>query len=383
LTRPLKVVACREELNGSRDGGCARLLKIHGCARRASDNPGRYRRFIVAKRSDINNWIGDQFHEPVRVEVRSILQQKLCFFIGLSGQDFNLQAAYVAASLLGVPFPINPFRVLFSEPRIGSSQQAILKAVYSQEGYLADADEIDRKAALPLYAKPLLGSLYLLSLIRKLGLFLARGGGDMDAWQRALAEQWLIDVETCVCARYDSIVDLNERWRQLALELPHFISRFLCLYRRQETPLALTTYEALSHGDLERMTGDPNLPHLNIHWLLLAIALMAEGRNRGFWVIGLPTGEGGEHGQMIIGLPARTIRLFIIGDPVGLARLEKSGFVEPGSATNLLVIYPRGSLPPGRRRSPQRASLPRSTVSRDIPEVALIDVLLTSHNIMQ
>src|SRR2546428_9857154 len=87
------------------------------------------------------------------------------------------------------------------------------------------------------------------------------------------------------------------------------------------------------------MTGDPTVPLQNIHWLLLAIALMAEGRNRGFWVLGRPTGEGGEHGQLMIGPPVRTIRLFLISDPVGLARLVKSGFMDPGTATNVLVVY--------------------------------------------
>ena len=374
-TRALKIVACNEELDGSRDGGSARLLKIHGCARKASDDPDKYRPFLVTKRSQINAWSKDKVHEPMRVHVEALLREKPAFFIGLSGQDFNLQAEYVTASLERRPFPVCPTRVLFSEPRITASQQAILKAIYTDAEYRAHPDEIDGRAALPLYAKPLLGSLYLLTLRKKLELFLARGAGDMEAWQRTLVTNWLAEIEQGLCTRYDAIADLNERWRQLAREVPRSITRFLCLYRREELPRTPDAYEALCPNDLEHMAIDPGLPLSNTHWLVLTIALITAGHNRGLWSVSLLTTEGGERGQLIIIISGRAIRVFVLRDPVGLAQLEMQGFVDPSDANDVLIVYPRHPTPSRRRRSPRRGSLPARRAAADVAQVGLNDLL--------
>ena len=379
-TRTLNVVACNDELDGSRDGGSARLLKIHGCARKASDNPDKYRKFMVCKRSQISNWIRGDLHAPIRTEVGALLREKPAFFIGLSGQDFNLQAECVTASLQREPFPANPARALFSGPRITSSQQTILKAIYGGQEYLAHADEIDGKAALPLYAKPLLGSLYLLALRKKLEHFLARGACDMAEWQRTLVANWLVELENTLCARYDAIADSRERWRQLAHEIPRTVTRFLSLYRRGEISRTPDAYEALSVNDLAGMTNDPSLPLSNTHWLLFAMALFSAGQGHGLWKIRILTTGAGEQGQLNIAVSGRSIRLFVLWDPVCLLQLVVRRFVDPSHADDVLIVYPRHATPRRRRRSPRRASLPARPAPADPVELGLNDILDRASN---
>jgi hypothetical protein len=57
------VVACNAEIPGSNNGS-ARILKIHGCARKALAQPDKYREFLVATKTQINRWSHEQSKKP-------------------------------------------------------------------------------------------------------------------------------------------------------------------------------------------------------------------------------------------------------------------------------------------------------------------------------
>jgi hypothetical protein len=100
----IRIVARNEEVSGSHDAG-ARLLKIHGGARKAPQDPATYRVFLVAGKTHLNQWKTGELRRPFRELVGAILREKFALFIGLSGQDHNLQEACIAASLGRESFP--------------------------------------------------------------------------------------------------------------------------------------------------------------------------------------------------------------------------------------------------------------------------------------
>src|SRR4029077_12322583 len=95
LPPPLEVVACNPELQRQCLG--ALFLKIHGCAKRMVDDPDLYRPHMVATRTDITEWDQLALFQPFKEKVRAILRERPAIFVGLSGQDFNLQALWVTA----------------------------------------------------------------------------------------------------------------------------------------------------------------------------------------------------------------------------------------------------------------------------------------------
>lgn len=84
--------------------------------------------------------------------------------------------------------------------------------------------------------KPVLASLYLLGLEGKSQILLHNVPTDFTSVHRALVELAIARIEKSLCERYDKIADPSTRWRQLADEIPSIVSRFLCIYRRQEMP---------------------------------------------------------------------------------------------------------------------------------------------------
>jgi hypothetical protein len=366
----IRIVACTAELAGSDDPGGARLLKIHGCARKALGNPATYKGFLVATKTHITRWCDSDLQRPFRELANTILREKFAFFIGLSGQDHNLQVA-CAAAFIGGKFPLGPSRVLFAKPAITAPEHGILKAIY--QGYLDHANQIDARAALPLYAKPLLGSLYLLSLEKKISIFVNGAPSDFSSVHRSLVEHATRFIEQLLCARYDGIADPNTRWRRFADEVPSFISRFLRVYRHQEILPTPEACECLSTENPSEMVLNPIVPESDLPWLLLSIALVLEGDRRSLWKATGPSGDGGDYGQLAVSMTGNSVRVFfVIRSGTGLAKLRRQGFVDPGHPQRAVVVYPGERQP---RQSTRRSSPGRRVPGR-APSVEPLEVWL-------
>jgi hypothetical protein len=367
----MRIVARNEEVAGSRDLG-ARLVKVHGCARKALGDPGTFKGFLVVTETHINEFTTIELKRPFRELVQTILREKPALFIGLSGQDHDLQEACIAASLGRTSFPVGQSQVLFAAARITAAHHGILKAIYRQ-GYADHAEEIDKRAALPLNAKPLLGSLYVLGLEGKISALLRAAPVDFTAVHRTLVERAIERLEALLCERYDAIADPNARWRQLADEVPSTVGRFLSIYRRQETPVAPGAYEPFSSQSPSQMAIDPAVAESVLPRLFLAIALFVEGESRLLWEA-KPGTAGGENGQLTVEIDGRSVRVFLInGSGTGLVRLMRHGFID-GDARRAVVVYPSESEPRVARRGSPRRPMPGGPVA-DRLEIWLGDLV--------
>lgn len=354
----IHVVASNDELDAVGTGTQARLLKIHGCARKMLQDPDKYKRYMVATQPEITRWQADPYFDPLKEAARTLLRERAGLFIGLSAQDFNLQVQLASTALHRPPFDINPPRVVFTDTELKDEQKNLLQSIYGEDIYQNHRNEIEGGAALPLYAKPLLGSLYVLTILEKARCLLRLGEAHFDSYCKDLVESGINRFEEFLRARYDAVTDSNERWRKLAQELPTFMARFLSLYRKQEVLSTDEAYESVHSQDIARMELDPNIVQLDYHWLLLALAVLHEGVHRNLWSLEAPAGNEGVHGQMVLAQPRRRSRVFILHDCMfGIGHLIDRGFLEPDNADDVVIVYPHGSEPKQPVRTPRR-SLP-------------------------
>ncbi len=93
--RLLQVVVDPDHLRDP--AGRTRLIKFHGCAIYARDDPGTYRRFLTATRPQITNWPHNPRVDALRTVLRGVATNSRTLMIGLSLQDTNLQDLFAGA----------------------------------------------------------------------------------------------------------------------------------------------------------------------------------------------------------------------------------------------------------------------------------------------
>jgi hypothetical protein len=307
---------------------------------------------MVATHNQITRWSIEPFFKPFVERLRALLRERPSLFVGISGQDFNLQSQCVAASCNGPAVPFPPSRVTFSGT-VGVPQRQILEAVYG-ENYGPHSQAIDTAAALPLYGKPLLGALYVLLVFEKLRVILETSDAQFASdEQRALARTELATLRASICLRFDALGN-NERWRALSQEVPAFIARLLELYRNQRLPANSESYAQIHRLNPSMMALDQNLTGTNLHWLCLALAAFSAVAV-GPWQLLIPTEIDGSDGQLRINGPSGETSLFFASqDITAKARLQRANAIVPGSGRKVLLIYPVGNERKESRRNPAR-----------------------------
>ena len=83
--RLLQVVVDPDHLRDP--AGRTRLIKFHGCAIYARDDPGTYRHFLTATRPQITDWPHNARLDALRTVLRSVATNSRTLMIGLSLQD--------------------------------------------------------------------------------------------------------------------------------------------------------------------------------------------------------------------------------------------------------------------------------------------------------
>ena len=343
-----RVIACVAELDGA--GGAAIIFKVHGCAERSMAEPMKYKKHMIATHHQITRWSIDPLFRPFFEKLRTLLRERPSIFVGISGQDFNLQSQCVAVSCDGPAIGFPPPRVTFSGV-VGVPQREILQAIHG-DNYAPNEAVINSAAALPLYGKPLFGALYVSLLLKKLNIILGAGEAYFDSdEQRALARSGLVTLRDTLCARFDAIA-WADRWRLLATELPAVVARLLELYRNQRLPAGAENYTQLDSQNPEAMSANPNLSSLNLHWLALALATLSAGAV-GAWRLQASTAADGSDGQLRVVTPAEETCIFLSRQGVSAVQeLERTGAIVTGSGRKVLLIYPVGSEPKSLRRHP-------------------------------
>jgi hypothetical protein len=371
-TSTLDVVACNEELSRQGSGRAPRLLKIHGCAKKAVGDSLRYLPFMVATKHQIAMWTG---REPIRDATRALLREGPALFIGLSGQDFNLQMLFVDVRSAGdPPFPPSPVRVAFCAAELSEDHRAILQNVYGDTTFNANADIITKEAAVPLFAKPLLGTLYALGLKEKIACLLKVAESELESFHLEMALAFLDKVEKRMCRHYDAVSETDERWRSLSRELSRSVTRLLSLYRSQQLPPHPEKYEPLSPFNLAEI-GDTSVHRVGqLHWLFVMLSCLLEGEERGFWKLELPFDRDASVGQVIVWQDEEPCRIFLLDRPSRRAHLERAILYPNPASSPFVLMYPSERVPAGPTRFPTRV-LPGAADPDEVVEISLQDLV--------
>ncbi len=352
--RQLDVIAASEDIDGTGVAGRSRLTKIHGCARQTLADPHRYQRYMLATRTDITTWVKKPELAPFRDMVHQLLRERPALFVGLSGQDWNLQAECFATFMTVAPTLAERSRVIFSTPALEHPQKTFLKAMYGAEHYAAHEDQLVKDAALPLYGKPLLGTLYLLTLLLKARKLAERGFSKTEQVWCDFVKQGVKQWQGFLQQRYDAAADPADPhrvWRQLAEELPRVVTRFVTMYRDLTVLASPTAYRALDDRHLGMLETAPNVPELNYHWLLLVLAVLRDGWVKKLWELNLPRGHEARQGQFVLCLSGRVLTVFVVRDGASaLPRMILNDMVDMNQASDVVVVYPSDREP--ARRGP-------------------------------
>ena len=85
---------------------------------------------MIATHYEITTWSMVDVYKPFFEKLRTLLRERPSLFVGISGQDINLQSQFVVASCNGPAVGFPPARVTFSADAIGVPQREILQAVH-------------------------------------------------------------------------------------------------------------------------------------------------------------------------------------------------------------------------------------------------------------
>lgn len=338
-------------------GADPKLTKMHGCARAAHQHAAD-RALLVATDYDIQQWMNDSARKPVRDHVSHVVRCNAVLYVALSGQDFNIQSKHVELGLEveGAYDPDAP-RVLFSAGEVDDTREEVLRAAYGAETYADQYASIREKALVELYAKPLLGGLYVYVLREKL----RASAEGVPAAHKALAHRGVDALTAQVAKGIDRIDDPARRWRHVSDDLARFVGSFVSVYRDGKKVDDRWDYIPLTRHAPAESVLDPRLT--------LLIGILTDGQARDLWTFEF-TPSAAE--QLRIRTPTGdSIPVYVVCD-VWVSPWLPTLADAPTDAP-YLVIHTSGSSGPARAPATPRASMSLRTAPPVTHELYLDD----------
>jgi len=320
------------------------LYKFHGCAVLARHNETTYRPYLIARKSQIDQWRDDH---PVLVQnLINIIRSRATLMIGLSAQDSNIRSAFaVASTVLNWPWPGEFPAIAFSQPYLGNDQLVLLKNVYRDQMTPANRDQVQADSHIPTYAKQLLLALVLKTLSGKFKVLLDRAQGVLPAEERDHLAGGIIALRNVIA---DATPDARYDFVRLLIE--HF-SRLIGIFRNGVVPDDSHRYGALTISPASHIEFDPAIPAGGLQELAVAIATLGIGLQRGLWTVHLGSATDPKSGALEIQTPIRRVRIFFAASVEAELKLFGSGRLSP---TDDGVIIHSKSIIEAKPRSPVR-----------------------------
>lgn len=336
----VRAVAHPDELDGVRP----RIVKIHGCARQALADPGRYGPLIVVTGEQVDSWSEDA--PPFRDAVRTLLRERPLLFLGCSCRDNDIRQVVMLARERTEPFPVDVPRAVFCGDELTEAYASVLSRLHGSSFAGEDATRLRQQALVTLEAKQLLGSLWLSCIVAKARTLL-------DMANASLPEGWtgLLEAEA-----QQHLASLGERleglpeevqWRAVAEDLLPALSRIAAGYSLRRVP-AGRQYVALTSSNLLELD-TPLARQAALHAPLVGLlALSAASREEG-WSLEAPAGPL-SYGQLRLNTGSAGVRVFVLQHSVyDYLSLVESGELDEEDMGDCLMIYAQGPVVDGRR----------------------------------
>ena len=343
----LRILICPEEYR--LPAGHCDLIKFHGCAIRAAEDPDQYRKMLVARKSQITGWVRNPDYAVVVGRLIDIVATRRTLMVGLSAQDADVQEIFSRATTrLAWKWASDPSAVVFAEEKVGPDQVGLLKLVY-REDYFPNREEIVASARLGSYGKPLLLGLVLYVLAEKLMVLVASLDGS------SLSSEDSVELGKGIRVLRDRLgAAVKNDFHKFTVELVQAVAFGLGMFRHGvPPPESSETYEALSGQPMRLTQAEPNFSGTGLRMLAVAVSLLGKGAMEGWWELeaGDPSDPGAGNCK-ITGDQTRRSRAFLVRDSGVLAKLQAEGYVDL-SDPDVLAIHAT-SIAPRQNHSPAR-----------------------------
>ena len=303
----------------------ADLLKFHGCAVKAAEDPDQYRHLLIARRMQISGWTTNPNHKVMKGRLEHLLTSRPALIVGLSAQDQNIHTMlHQARENLEHGWPESPPAVVFADIQLSSDHFHTLEATYGSN-YDLNKDEIDASALLGAYAKPVLLGLVFFTLADKLcSLIPGTSGLALNA---AAIDRLQGDVRTLrdMAAKAQGTDDLASVSRFIRA-----VMLVLSVFRSGAPPDPDSTlYEPLSVEPISTTGADPYFPRDALGRLAVAASLISRGITDEGWEVEI--GEATKPAEGVVRIsPSKRLNshVFMVQSAAVLSKLEAAGHVD-------------------------------------------------------
>jgi hypothetical protein len=318
------------------------LVKFHGCAVRAAEDPPSYRPALVATRKQITKWIASDGTRVIRRELTQLATTRPTLVVGLSAQDENIQQLFAkAANAMRWSWPSDPPAHVIAGGAIGDDHLNILRVVYGEE----KAAEIEEEVLIPAYAKAFLTALVLAVLTRKLCAYL----GEAHAPQLQEDEREQLAQGLGALARRLADAAGPDRLA-FTQRVAAGQGRTLALFRDPTAPIPAgpAAFQPLSGLPPERVKTDPGLATGGLPELAAAVALLGRGAEAGTWTL-----EATGDAPVKVSGGAGEAEVFFAANGRSATGLVAGGLVDPAAAEAVIIhstepVAPAARSPRGR-----------------------------------
>ena len=322
------------------------LIKFHGCAVKAAQDPGIYRPLLVAREVQISQWTTDPENAVMRDYLVHLVATKPALVVGLSAQDANIHTILGQANKkLAWTWPASPTAVAFAVESLDYHQTHVLRLIYGGS-YTANRAAMEASARLGAYAKPLLLGLVLFTLAEKLCALLR----SLQGWSDADAERMRHGVHAIRDAIGAAVgADFLGFTQRLGEAVRFVLSTF-----RSGSPSEANSggYEPLTARPIHHAEADPSVDTDALRHFAVAVSLLGRGLVDGMWDLAIGASDRLDEGVCTLsaaGVDASHV--FAVQDDGVLSKLEASGVVDMNDP-NVLAIHAK-QIPRRLSRSPR------------------------------
>lgn len=331
----VQVVVLEQDLRDP--AGILRLIKFHGCAVRAADNPAAYRDALVGRASQISDWANANETAAIRGELVSLATTKPTLTIGLSLQDYNIKAIFSQArAVMRWRWPSDPPAHVFSGNSLGRGQVEILKFVY-RDDYEGNEAAIAASALIRAFGAQLLTALVLHVAAAKLQTYIS----TCEAPSLGAADRAALG-EGVTALRERTAVHADGDRRAFMRRLIEIQTRVLALFRSgAEPPNPTRPYRPIGNQPVSHIAVEPGLQTDGMREVAAALGLIGREADASGWTIDFAsTGRGHRGALRVVTAGGESAVFFAVNGRVGI-ELGNSGAV-PIDSDDVIVIHSMG-----------------------------------------
>lgn len=301
----------------------AELVKFHGCAVRAANDPDEYRKRLIARISQISGWTEKPENQMMKERLGYLFGSRPALIVGLSAQDANIHTVFhKAIQNLSRTWPTTPPAVVFAEHTLRLHHRLVMKVIYGDESFSANSGAIASSALLGAYAKPALLGLVLFTLAEKLSALI----GYISELQLPAADLDRIRAE--VRALRDAVgTKADPDSRTFVEALISVATLALWVFRSGEIPNP-APYPALSTAPVAEAARNPDFPGAALGRFALVLTLLGQGFLDGLWTLEPGSTSFPADGVVRVRKGPRTTKVFIVRDARALSDLETAGIID-------------------------------------------------------